>query len=85
MFEEGIKALTQPAVHQKPIPWITEVSLYNSSSHVCRIVHLRNKWGWERGVSGAWEEISTATILNLILGCEEPELQSVGASLYSRY
>lgn len=29
MFEEGMRTITKPAVHQKSTLWITEVSLYN--------------------------------------------------------
>lgn len=32
MFEERMRALTQPAVHQKPVPWISEAPLYNCLS-----------------------------------------------------
>lgn len=72
MFEEGTRALTQPAVHQKPVPWTSEAPLYNclpaTSAGLFIFRARKEQWcGWEREVRGACAEISTPTILNLIV------------------
>lgn len=71
MFEERMRALTQPAVHQKPVPWISEAPLYNclpATSAGLSSSERGKEWcGWEREVRGACAEISIPTILNLIV------------------